>query len=132
MELLSEDLNKKMKQITELLGQENMSDNIQALLSALTNTGNKEEHSPKSNEKATSKEDYKADNGEKTGIDDHSELLRQAKKVVNRFSQNNDPRINLLNAIRPFLNSHRQEKVSNCIKILHLSRIVNVMDEHEP
>jgi hypothetical protein len=127
VKLLSDDLNKKIKQITDILGQENLPDNVQGLLSLLTSSLNKEETSGKTSEKAT----YKEERSEKNEVDDNTELVRKAKKVVDKISNNNDPRINLLTALRPFLSNKRQQKIGNCIKILHMSRLTNLMDDHD-
>jgi hypothetical protein len=128
VKLLSDDLNKKIKQITDLLGQENLPENLQGLLSLLSGSQSKEEPSAKSNEKTPQKEDKVEKNDAAENID----LIRKAKMVMDRLNTNNDPRINLLTAIKPFLSNNRQQKVSNCIKILHMSRLTSLMDEHEP
>jgi uncharacterized phage infection (PIP) family protein YhgE len=128
VKFLSDDLNKKIKQITDILGQDNLPDNVQSLLGLLSGAVNKEEASGKSNDKVLQKEDRI----EKNETDDNTDLIRKAKKVMDRLSYNNDPRINLLTAIKPFLNSKRQQKIGNCIKILHMTRLTSLMDEHEP
>jgi uncharacterized phage infection (PIP) family protein YhgE len=128
VKFLSDDLNKKIKQITDILGQDNLPDNVQSLLSLLSGAVNKEEASGKSNDKVVQKEDRI----EKNDADDNIDLIRKAKKVMDRLSNNNDPRINLLTAIKPFLNNKRQQKIGNCIKILHMTRLTSLMDEHEP
>jgi hypothetical protein len=128
VKFLSDDLNKKIKQITDILGQDNLPDNVQSLLSLLSGAVNKEEASAKPNDKVVQKEDRI----EKNDADDNIDLIRKAKKVMDRLSNNNDPRINLLTAIKPFLNNKRQQKIGNCIKILHMTRLTSLMDEHEP
>lgn len=128
VKLLSDDLNKKIKQITDILGQENLPDNVQSLLSLLTGGVNKEEPVAKSNEKSYQKEERV----ERTETDENVDMIRKVKKVMDRLSTNNDPRINLLTAMKPFLNNNRQQKIANCIKILHMSRLSSLMDDHEP
>jgi hypothetical protein len=125
---LSDDLNKKIKQITDILGQENLPENVQSLLNLLSGEASKEEPAIKPTEKAIPKE-------EKTGRndgDENNDLIRKARKVMDMLGNNNDPKINLLLAMKPFLNNKRQQKISNCIKILHMSRITGLMDDHEP
>ena len=124
---MSDDLNKKIKQITDMLGQDNLPDNIKGLLSLLTSSGTKEEPSTKSSENFFTKEDRT----EKSELDDNIEMIRKVKKVMDRVNNNNDPRINLLSAIKPFLNNKRQSRLNNCIKILHMSRLTGLMDENE-
>ena len=42
-----------------------------------------------------------------------------------------DPRINLLTAIKPFLNSNRQKKVGDCIKLFQMFHLTNMMTDIE-
>ena len=125
---MSDDLNKKIKQIIDILGQENPPDNVQNLISLLSGAVNKDEITSKSNDKISPKEERI----ERNEIDENIDLIRKAKKVMDKLSNNNDPRINLLTAIKPFLGNKRQQKIGNCIKILHMSRLTSLMDESEP
>jgi len=43
----------------------------------------------------------------------------------------NDPRINLLTAIKPFLSSGRQKKLSNCIRLFQVTQITKLMSDPE-
>ena len=123
---MSEDLSKKIKQITDILGQENMPDNIKGLLSLLTSTGNKEESSPKASELQTAKEEKPV----RSELEESMEMISKVKKVMDRLNTNTDPRVNLLLAIKPFLNSKRQKKLSSCVNILRMSSLTKFVDEN--
>jgi hypothetical protein len=43
----------------------------------------------------------------------------------------NDPRINLLTAISPFLNNSRQKKIGNCVKLFQMTQVTRMMTEME-
>jgi hypothetical protein len=122
---MNDDLNKKIKQITDILGQENLPDNLKGLLSILTAPTAKEEISPKAIEAPVIKEE-KANRSE---TDDSIDMLRKVKKIMDKVNTNNDPKINLLNAIKPFLNNKRQKRLNDCMKLLQMSSITKLLDD---
>lgn len=124
---MSDDLNNKIKQIADLLGQGDMPDNLKGLLSLLGASGGKEEVRQKPSEPVPLKEDRAV----KSDLEENLDLVRKMKNVMDKLNTRNDPRINLLTAIRPFLNNSRQKRLGNCIKILQVSKLTNFMDDHE-
>lgn len=125
---MADDLNKKIKQITDILGQENLPDNIKGLLSLFAGAGGREEPSQETSEIPVSKEE-KA--GSRAEPDENVDAVRRIKKVMDRIGTVNDPRINLLAAVKPFLNDKRQKKLDNCIKMLHISRLTKFVEDHD-
>lgn len=127
---MSEDLNKKLSQIADILGQEGMPDNIKGLLSLLSssgNSGNKEETPPKQSDAPIRREEKLL----KPDMDDSLEMIRKVKSLMDRTNTSNDPRLNLITAIKPFLNRKRQQKLGNCMMLLQMSRLSGFMDENE-
>ncbi|HHV99291.1 MAG TPA: hypothetical protein GXX36_06930 [Clostridiaceae bacterium] len=129
---MSEDLNKKIKQLADLLAQENMQDNLKGLLSLLASksTGADDDSSSKasnSRDPVESKEEKPA----RSDTEDNIDMLRKAKVIMDRLNNVNDPRINLLMAIKPFLSSRRQKKLSGCLNIIRMSNLVRLMEENE-
>lgn len=124
---MSEDLNKKIKQITDMLGQENIPDNFKGLLNMLAGSAESGEPAPKTAEQPFVKEEK----FQKSELEENVEMMRRIKKVMDHVNHNSDPRVNLLNAIRPFLNNSRQKKVNNCIKLLQMASLSRVLDESD-
>lgn len=124
---MSDDMNKKIKQITDLLGQEKLPDNLMGLLSLLASSGGKEEAPPKAPEPPVMKEERQ----ERSELEDNMEMFRKVKKVMDKLGNPNDPRINLLFAIKPFLNNRRQKKLSNCINILRMSSLARFVEDQD-
>lgn len=125
---MSEDLNKTIKQITDILSQEELPDNIKGLLSLLSGpAGSKEESRQKSGEAP----EHKDEKPVRTEGDDSIEMLRKVKKMMDRANSMNDPKVNLLSAMKPFLNNKRQQKLSNCIRILQMSSLVRLVDDSD-
>ena len=92
---MSDDLGKKVQQILQLLGQENVPDNLKELVSLLgTSMGTK-----KSDVGQAASPD--ANNVEKTANAEpiiNTEMLNTARKAMDRLNAGSDPRINLLHA----------------------------------
>ena len=125
---MSDDLGKKVQQIVQMLGQENAPDNLKELVTLLaTSMGAKENNV---DQVASSG----ADTVEKPVITDpviSTEMLNTARKTMDRLNTGSDPRINLLHAIKPFMNSKRQKKIGNCIQLLQVASLSRLLNEHE-
>lgn len=130
---MNDDLNQKLRQLTDLLGKEGMPENISGILSMLSNSSNKEPNESKTNEEPAGKhENYaKEEKPERNELQDNIEMISKVKRVMDSLQNTNDPRINLLNAIRPFLNKSRQKKVGSCIKLFQMSHMTRFFTENE-
>ncbi len=123
---MSDDLSNKIRQIAELLSQDGMAENLKGLISSLTTSPNREETQPQPQDQLPAPI---PERNEKSEAEDSNDLMRRVKKVMNSLNTKDDPRINLLTAIHPFLNSKRQKKLTNCIRILQMSRLGSLMDD---
>lgn len=57
--------------------------------------------------------------------------LSNVKNVMDLFSSQNDPRIDLIHALMPFLGNDRQKKASECVKLLKYSSITKLFFENK-
>ncbi|MDP4114400.1 MAG: hypothetical protein Q8924_20060, partial [Bacillota bacterium] len=116
-----DDLGKKIQQIAGLLGQDKMPDNVKDLLSVLSGSFSE---SSDSKDKAsgianTGSEQPDAASRENSNIpvstdsSDNAELFMRAKKMMDKLGTGNDPRVNLLHAIKPFMSGKRQQKIGH-------------------
>jgi len=133
---MGDDLSQKFAQISELLNQEGMADNIKGLIGMLANSTDTKDTSPKEQDTANDIQDIPRKN-ESSGksqnsseLEDNLEMMRQVQRVMEVMrSTKDDPRMNLLNAIRPYLNSSRQKKVSNAMRILQMTSVTKLMEK---
>ena len=134
---MSDDLSDKFAQISELLNQEGMAENIKGLIGMLSKSTEAQESPVKENPQT---ENVKQDKPSPSmnpknpppsrEIDQDLEMMRQVQKVMEVMrSTKDDPRLNLLNAIMPYMNSTRQKKVSNAMRILQLTSMTKLMDK---
>jgi len=131
-----EELNAKFKQIAQMLGQENVKvpDNLGSIISMLANSSSKEQQSQKSEEQSQPQQDNRAKKEESpapNNIDDNLEMMRKVQTIMETMRNINDPRINLLTAISPFLNNSRRKKINNCIKLFQMTQVTRMITEME-
>lgn len=123
---MSDDLNKKIRQITDILSQENLPENLKGLLSLLTSSGNGDSPAKSSEPPA-----LKEERTEKSDLEENVDTLRKMKKVLDKMNNVNDPRVNLLMSIKPFLNARRQKKLLNCVSMIRFSNASRMLEENE-
>lgn len=157
---MNNDLGKKVQQIAQMLDQEDIPENAKELIALLASSLAKKEGDGSSKEGDGSHIEQKelgnyaqkavdsameegdsyaqkavdsasTDKSFKQELDISPEMLNTAMKAMNRIKSVNDPRINLLQAIKPFMNTRRQKKIRNCIQLLQLAGISRLLDDHE-
>lgn len=144
---MNDDFNKKLKQITEMLGgNEKASENLAGLLSLLADSSGKAQSTASSADTEAQKVKTESDTDttesvpkfkaidEETGrnkFQDNAEMMRTVRVIMDRMQNMNDPRINLLTAIRPFLNNNRQNKLGNCIRLFQMTQLTKLMADTE-
>lgn len=144
---MSDNFNNNLKQLGDILGNENISENLVNILSMLANS-TKKEKPPENTQNRDSSQDsqdnqYRQNrdssqnrhNTQKDGLKEeiynNVELMRKVKNIMNDAKTLDDPRINLLTAIRPFLNNNRQKKVGDCIKLFQIVHVSDMMTDFE-
>lgn len=129
---MSDDMGEKFKQIAEMLGGQNSNvnipENVKGLLNMLMSNSSTNDESPSeddSNEKSNTDEETA-----KEETDEANDLTRKVKKAMNTLSPN-DPKINLLNALNPYLNKHRQKKLKKCIKLIQMGSLARLFEDSD-
>lgn len=131
---MSDDLNKAIKQITDVLSQESLPDNLKGLLSMLAGSAGQEDAQTAASASSGSSgslasPELKEYREEKNDQDDS--LNNKIRNIVDRVNVQNDPRVALLNAIRPFLSSRKQKKLNNCVRLIQMSSLTRLLDDNE-
>ncbi|MBQ6908275.1 MAG: hypothetical protein IJQ28_07845 [Clostridia bacterium] len=69
--------------------------------------------------------------GDNSGINGLSpeglEFINQIKSVVNRMSNTNDKRSDLLRSLRPFMRTPRQQAIDRAIRIMNIGRFAGII-----
>ncbi|EGD47443.1 hypothetical protein Cpap_2026 [Ruminiclostridium papyrosolvens DSM 2782] len=129
---MSDDMGDKIKQIAEMLGQDSNSgipDNVKGLLNMFMSQNSSKDET--SSDDTSSEKENPSEDSSRADTDDLADMARKMKKAMNLLNTNNDPRVNLLNAIKPYLNDNRQKKLQNCMKIIKIGSLTKMLDESE-
>lgn len=102
---MSQEPNFNLNNLEKLMG--NIPDNVKELFSSLMTHDREKEFKGK---EFKGKEDL-----------NHLEMLMQIKGFMDKFNHQNDIRVDLINALKPFLRPSRQYKIAQCIKAIKLS-----------
>jgi hypothetical protein len=125
---MSDDLDKKIQQIAEMLGQDKVPDNLKSLVSLLAGSLNsKESNTGKASEEEPSGEEKAVQNVS----EDNPETASRVKKLIDGINTGNDPRINLLHAIKPFMSSKRQKKIGKAIQLLQMTSLARLINNND-
>ncbi len=57
------------------------------------------------------------------------EFIGQIRSMVNRLSNTNDTRSELLKSLRPFMRAQRQQTIDRAVKILNISRFAGLLSK---
>lgn len=128
---MSDEMGDKIKQIAEMLGQNsnsNIPDNVKGLLNMLMSPG---ESKAESSSDDSSHKTESSEENQRTESDEMADMTRKMKKAMNMLNTANDPRVNLLNAIKPYLNKDRQRKLQTCMKLIKIGSMTQFMDDFE-
>lgn len=154
---MNDELSTKVQQIAQLLGHDSVPDNVKELISLLASSGDTSSkvddaaaptgsEAPRQNSTRLSPDNNpapavnsqqtnyqatatQADSGTSPPI--NQDVINSARSALDRLKTVNDPRINLLNAIKPFMNNRRQKKISNCIQLLQIASLSRLLNEQE-
>ena len=123
---MDEELNEKIKQISEALGQE-VPDNIGDIISSVLSSDAVKENMPDSPEDPgagrSSSEEQNSANQE------NIEMALKIQKIVSRLNNKSDPKIKLLYALEPFLSDSRKLKLKSCEKMLKLAQVKDILKD---
>ena len=133
---MSSDMNKAMDQLKEMLGNENMVDNLQTLLGTMltknngpTNTSDQSETEPMRPTQPSHDVPNYAPPSSRINLEEQMDIVMKIKKMYDRINSVDDPRINLLNALKPYLNEKRLARLDSAIKVINISKISTIVND---
>lgn len=133
---MSDDMGDKFKQIADLLGQSsntNIPENVKGILNMLvSNSNSKADDDPSDDTNEESSQNSRSkDSAANDNNSDMEDMARKMKKAIGMINPESDPRSNLLNAIRPYLNKNRQKKLQTCMKLMKIGSLTRILEESE-
>lgn len=129
---MDENMQDKITELGKMFGIEGIPDNAGALLSAFLDSSSsaESENSAPDNEMIEVDSESEPDSGSSgSGLDlgEILTLMETYRTITGEIK--NDEKARLLQSLKPFLSSTRQEKVGNCMKFLAVARFLEHKDE---
>ena len=103
---MDDDFVNKIEQLKDMLNKPAFKENIENIMSLIPNT-----------------QDTQADSSSTSNQNNNETITNTIKKVMEKRPHVNDPRTNLLNAIKPYLNPKRQQRIDSYAKILNVTML---------
>lgn len=117
---MSDDIGSKLQQLKDMLDNEGLSDNLQNMLGVLSQGSQHDEH-----------KSSMPNLGNLGMAFDKDAPLFKIKKLLDKRRDLDDPRINLLNAIKPYVSNKRQQRIDNCSKLLNMTMLTRILNEED-
>lgn len=96
---------------------DDFANNIKNILNNLSGT------SDNSSEKESSS------NNSNSNFDIDIGTILKIKSIMQKMNSKDDPRTNLLTSLKPYLNNKRKEKLDQYVKLLSMSKIIDVFND---
>lgn len=114
----NEDMSDVFEKLNNFTSENNISpDMVNNLFNMINNNSNQNNNSQNSN---TSSDTSFNTNG----ID--FETILKMKSIIDKMNTKDDPRSNLLQSLKPYLNDSRKSKVDQYIKLMNMSKVLEV------
>lgn len=116
---MSEDISEKLQQLKEMLNNNQLPDNLKNVMSLMSN-------SPQQSSSSENSQNNSFTNNSSPEI-----LITKVKRIIDKKKQDNDPRMNLLSSLRPYLSQKRQERVDSCIKFMDIAFLSKILKDED-
>lgn len=121
----NEDMSDVFEKINNMANQNNISPDMLNNLMNMFNSSSNDSNSNSQNVNNSSGSSKSQDNSFNTnGID--FETIMKMKSIIDKMNVKDDPRANLLQSLKPYLNESRKSKVDQYIQLMNMSKVMDV------
>ena len=119
----NEDMSGVFEKINNMASQNNISPDM---LNNLVNMFNKSSNSESKNASQNSSISYKAQDSSFNDDGFDFETIMKMKTIIDKINAKDDPRANLLQSLKPYLNENRKSKIDQYIQLMNMSKVMDV------
>ena len=119
----NEDISGVFEKINNMASQNNISPDM---LNNLVNMFNKSSNSESKNASQNSSNSYKAQDSSFNDDGFDFETIMKMKTIIDKINAKDDPRANLLQSLKPYLNENRKSKIDQYIQLMNMSKVMDV------
>ena len=127
---MAEDMSDIIKQVSQMLNNDTIPDNLKDIMNNLSNNSNDDisSNQTQSNNQTESNDD--TSQGESSnGFDIDIGTILKMKTVMESLNSNDDPRSNLLMSLKPYLKDSRKQKVDQYSKLLGMTKMFELFNK---
>lgn len=122
---MSEDFENKINQLKDLLSnKDNLPENLKSLINLLLSKQNQSTEDSKNNTNNRSQ-------GSSPFDIETLQMFLKIKNAMDKINNSDDPREKLLLALKPYLKENRQDRLSNALRILKMTKLVDIINKLE-
>jgi hypothetical protein len=121
---MSDELSSKLKSFVELLSSDDVPDELKGIVGMFKNKLKDDNDNIDNNDDDNISMEKSPSPKSEFGI----ENIMKFKDLFENSKDYRDHKITLLLAIKPFLNSHRQKRITECISLLKLASMTKLFD----
>jgi len=111
---MSQDMEKNLNQIKDLLSGGNPQDSIKSMLNLFGKQNSENDSQSQSDENRNASNPFDPET---------LQMFFKIKQIIDSSQKGNDPREKLLNSLRPYLNDKRKDKLADCLMILKMTNL---------
>lgn len=115
---MSDDLTEKIQQLKDMLNNNQLPDNLKNMMD-LMSSASQDKEKPQSTALASN-----------DGSNNEA-MIKKIKKMMDSKKQINDPRLNLLSALKPYLGQKRQQRIDSCSKLLNFIQVSSLLNDDD-
>lgn len=142
---MAEDMSDIINNLSNMIKEDKIPDNIKQLLNNVGNNGNSNDVSSSGSSNISpemlsnlasmfSGNSNSSDNGSSTSNSNSStpnidmETILKMKSIMEKMNSKDDPRSNLLMSLKPYLKDSRKDKVEQYVKLFNMSKVIDVFN----
>ena len=99
-------------------------DMINNFISMLNNNNSSDSNTSSNNSNSSDTSDFNKSSFSSNNID--FETILKMKNIIDKMNSKDDPRSNLLQSLKPYLNDSRKSKVDQYIQLMNMSKVLDV------
>jgi len=125
---MEDNLNKTMDLFKDMMKDERAAETLKMLVNFLNTKKETESDLQKSNDIREESHDETYSSSVK---EINHDTIIKIKKIYDQISHTEDPLVNLLKALKPYLSPKRLSRVDSAIKVVHLSKLSAIINEFD-
>lgn len=125
---MSEDMSNMMNQISDMIKNNQIPEDVKNMISQLNTSSESTNHSDSDTDSNTSKDDTSSNSSNPFSGFDIGTMMKMKQIMDSMNTGKNDPRSNLLLSLKPYLKESRKSKIDQYIQIFNMEKVFEMLN----